>query len=264
MSDREGRFAGDRLFYQAWESPSPRAAVVLAHGYAEHSGRYEHVGRALAEAGFSTWALDHHGHGRSEGERADVRSLAEAVSDLDAFVDLVEEQAPGSPRFLVGHSMGGLIATAYAEDHQERLSGMVLTGAAVAVNPMLDALLEMEEIPALGLSQLVSRDPEVVKDYESDPLNWLGPPPRNALKTLASVPTVRDRLAEITLPLLVMHGGGDAIVSPQASEDIAAMVSSDDVSLVVWPDLYHEIFNEPEQKEVIGEMTVWISGHLPD
>ena len=262
MSDREGRFAGDRLFYRVWDTTAPVASVVLAHGYAEHSGRYEHVGVALAAAGFRTWALDHHGHGHSQGDRADIRSLGEAVSDVDGFVDLVVAEARDAPVFLVGHSMGGLIATAYAEDHGDRLRGLVLSGAAVAVNPTLEAMREMDEIPHVPLAPMVSRDPEVVAAYESDPLNYLGPMPRAMLDAFAEIALVRDRLAEITIPVLVMHGGADALVPAQAAEDIAKGVSSDDVTLKVWPELYHEIFNEPEQAEVIGTMIDWLGAHV--
>ena len=259
MSDRDGRFADGRLFYRVWDSASATALVVLAHGYAEHSGRYEHVGQALAKAGFATWALDHFGHGQSEGERAVIGSVESAVADLDSFVDLATAEAPDLPVFLVGHSMGGLIATAYAEDHQNRLAGLVLSGAALAANPAILALADMDEIPEMPLAPLVSRDPAVVADYESDPLNYTGPFPRKALDALGVIGSVRSRLGELTIPLLVMHGSDDALVPAQAAEDAAAAVSSADVKLHIWPGLFHEIFNEPEKDEVIAEMVSWIS-----
>ena len=265
MSDREGRFADGRLFYRVWDAPSPRAAVVLAHGYAEHCGRYEHVGDALSGAGLSTWALDHLGHGRSEGERADMGPIEVSLGNLDRFIDLVTAEVPGVPVFLLGHSAGGLLAVAYAEEHQDRLAGMVVSAPAVMLNPMLEALLGMEEIPPLPLAPLVSRDPGVVAGYENDPLVWQGPPSRaRAAETLELIPKVRERFGEIRIPILILHGGDDGLVPPQASEELAAGVSSTDVTLRVWPGLYHEIFNEPEKDEVIGEMVVWISRHVDE
>ena len=123
-------------------------------------------------------------------------------------------------------------------------------------------LREMDEIPHVPPAPMVSRDPEVVAAYENDPLNYLGPMPRAMLDAFADIALVRDRLAEITVPVLVMHGGSDALVPAQAAEDIAKGVSSDDVTLKVWPELYHEIFNEPEQAEVIGTMIDWLGAHV--
>ena len=262
MTTREGRFADGRLYYRVWDAPARRATVVLAHGYGEHSGRYEHVGDALAAAGFTTWALDHAGHGQSEGERASIGSLAGAVDDLDTFVDAVLDAGGGEPLFLLGHSMGGLISTAYAEKHQDRLTGLALTGPAVAVNEALAALQDMDEIPAIDLSPLVSRDPAIVADYQNDPLNFHGPMPRTMIAAMVEIAGVRDRLGDITIPVLVMHGEDDGLVPAQASRDIADGVGSEDVTLRLWPGLYHEILNEPERDDVIAVLREWLEAHI--
>lgn len=256
----EGRFAGSRLFYRRWDISGPaKAQVVISHGFAEHSGRYRHVAEALNTGGFSVWALDHRGHGQSEGERGDIESVSAAVADLDLFVDVVREAVPTGPLFLVGHSMGGLIAAAYAEDHQDRLKGLVLSGALLFVAPEIVALAELEEIPDLGLADAVSSDPAVVQAYKNDPLVYLGPPPRRFIESFGQVEEVRSRLKELTLPILAMHGSGDLLVSPQALRDLVASVSSDDLTAVFWPGLWHEIFNEPRQAEVISTMAQWIA-----
>ncbi len=169
------------------------------------------------------------------------------MSDLDLFVDLVHESHPSGPLYLVGHSMGGFIAAAYAEEHQDRLSGLALSGPLLHIDPGLLALAEQEEIPDLGLADAVSSDPAVVQAYKEDPLVYLGPPPRGFLRSAGQVEEVRRRLPEVTLPLLIMHGSGDLLVSPQALKDVVASVSSDDLTAVLWPGLWHEIFNEPRQ-----------------
>lgn len=257
----EGRFAGGRLYYRHWDTGAPaQAQVVIAHGFAEHSGRYGHVASALNTAGMSVWALDHRGHGQSEGdERADIESVAAAVADLDLFVDVVRSRVPEGPLFLVGHSMGGLIAAAYAEDHQDRLTGLVLSGALLFVAPEIAALADLEEIPDLGLADAVSSDPAVVQAYKDDPLVYLGPPPRRFIESFAQVDQVRSRLKELTLPILAMHGSGDLLVSPQALRDLVASVSSEDLTAILWPGLWHEIFNEPRKDEVISSMARWIA-----
>ena len=263
MDFGEGRFAGGRLYYRWWRPDGDaRGHVVLAHGYAEHSGRYGHVAEALTDGGFSVWALDHRGHGQSEGERANIESVAAAVGDLDEFVDTVRKEVPEGPLFLVGHSMGGLIATAYAQDHQDRLAGLALSGPLVHVAPELVALADLEEIPDLGLADAVSTDPAVVQAYKDDPLNYLGPPPRDFLRAAGQVDSVRARFGELTLPLLVMHGSGDLLVNPQALRDLVAGVASPDLTARLWPGLWHEIFNEPQRDQVIGFLTAWLDAHL--
>src|SRR5438309_8090580 len=122
--------AGAEIYWQAWLPPgTPRAVVVIAHGVGEHSGRYGHVAGRLTAAGFAAYVLDHRGHGRSSGPRALIDSMDRAVADLDTFVSLVTGRHGGRPVHLLGHSMGGAIATAYALRYQERLRGLLLSSA---------------------------------------------------------------------------------------------------------------------------------------
>jgi acylglycerol lipase len=258
----DGRFADGRLYFRAWTVDEPAAQVVISHGYAEHSGRYEHVAAALNQAGVDVWAPDHRGHGQSEGERGNIESVWAAVADLDLFVDLVRERQPDRQLFLVGHSMGGLIATAYALEHHERLDGLALSGPLLHIAPEIVDLARLDEIPDLGLADAISSDPEVVKAYKDDPLVYLGPPPRGFLQAAGQVGEVRERLAGIALPLLIMQGSADLLVSPQALRDVVASVASEDLTAVLWPGLWHEIFNEPRQAEVIGTLSDWISTRL--
>lgn len=262
---REGRFSDDRLAYRVWDVAEPRAIVVIAHGYAEHSGRYDHVGTALAEAELAAWALDHAGHGLSNGnERGNIGSVEQAIADMDEFVTLASASAPSRPVFLIGHSMGALLALAYAEQQQHRLAGLVVTGAAVVMGEMIAELLDLEEIPAVPLGEFVSRDPTVAQAYDDDALNYHGAMPRDMLEKAAErIESVRSRFGTIAIPILVMHGEQDALAPMQASIDIIAGVSSGDRTLRIWPGLYHEIFNEPERDGVIAEVRRWISERLP-
>ena len=261
----EGRFNDDRLAYRRWDAEDPHAIVVIAHGYAEHSGRYDHVGTALAEAGLATWALDHAGHGLSKGDvRGDVGSVEHAVSDLDDFVLLAAASEPSRPVFLLGHSMGGMLAVAYAEEHQDRLAGVAVTGPAIVLGEMITGLLDLDEIPEVPLGEFVSRDPDVATAYDQDPLNYHGAMPRQVLQEApARIEAVRSRFGVITVPILAMHGEQDVLAPMQGSIDLIAGVSSGDRTLRIWPSLYHEIFNEPERDRVIGEVIRWITERLP-
>jgi acylglycerol lipase len=256
----DGRFAGDRLYYRWWvPSGLAQGHVVLSHGFAEHSGRYAHVAEAMTGAGLAVWAADHRGHGRSEGTRADIESVEAAVDDLRLFVEFVRAQEGEGRPFLVGHSMGGLIATAYAERYQDQLAGLALSGPLLHVAPEVVALAELDEIPDLGLADAVSSDPAVVQAYKDDPLVYLGPPPRGFLRSAGQVEEVRAALGELTLPLLIMHGSADLLVSPQALKDVVSAVSSQDLTARLWPGMWHEIFNEPGGAEVIAMLTNWIA-----
>jgi acylglycerol lipase len=255
----EGRLAGGRLYYRFWRPNRPgRGQAVLSHGYAEHSGRYDHVAAALTGAGLSVWAPDHRGHGQSDGTRADIESVWAAADDLGIMIDAVRAEAPGDPVFLIGHSMGGLIAAAFAEQRQDLLTGLALSGPLLHVAPEVVALADLEEIPDLGLADAISSDPAVVQAYKDDPLVYLGPPPRGFLRSVGQVEEVRARLGEITVPLLVMQGSADLLVSPQALRDVVARVSSDDLTARLWPGLWHEIFNEPRQADVVAVLIQWI------
>jgi lysophospholipase len=251
---------GERLFYRRWECPEARAEVVLSHGYAEHSGRYSHVAAALTAAGARVWALDHYGHGRSAGERADISSLTGAGEDLHLLV--ATAGASGKPTYVVGHSMGGAIALAHALEHQDSLAGLVLSAPMLILSAELAALAGMDEIPDVSLAQGISRDPEVVAAYENDPLNYLGPPPRSFLQSLATLPALIDRLSELRLPMLVMHGSADPLIDPETLRTLVARVGSQDLTARLWPGLMHEIFNEPEKDAVIGTLARWITARM--
>jgi lysophospholipase len=256
VQHREGSLAEGRVYFQTWQATAPRAEVVIAHGYAEHSGRYGHVAAALVAAGFNVWALDHRGHGRSGGERGDIGSMDAVVADLDLLVDIAG--AEQRPIFLLGHSMGGAIALAYAQAHQDRLRGLSVSGAAIVFPPELLALAALPEIPELPLADAVSSDPAVVAAYKADPLVHQGPPSRTTLGILADSEKLIAGLAELTLPVQVMHGSADALIPSRALGIVVSGVASDDVTAALWPGAFHEIYNEPIKERVIEELVRWL------
>ena len=146
---------------------------MIVHGASEHSGRYEHVAAALVADGYAVYASDHRGHGRSDGPRAVIDRLANAVADVDRLVSQARAEHPGLPVVMLGHSMGGTVALSYAIRHQERLHALILSGplaaleAAPAPLRMLGRVLSVlaPQLPLISIdASLVSRDPEVVRD----------------------------------------------------------------------------------------------------
>jgi alpha-beta hydrolase superfamily lysophospholipase len=170
--------------------------------------------------------------------------------------------------------MGGGIAAAYAIEHQDKLSALVLSAPALGMRstvpgPQRLAMRALAAVaPAVGTVALdasgVSRDPLVVSAYAADPLNYHGKVPAGtAREMLRASEMVAARGKEISLPVLIMIGSADRLVPIQGSRDLVGALSGPDVTLKVYQGLYHEIFNEPESDEVLGELVVWLDAHRP-
>jgi alpha-beta hydrolase superfamily lysophospholipase len=265
--------------WQAW-TPDPAVAapvgvvgvVVLVHGLHEHGGRYGHVAERLAAAGYASYAVDHPGHGRSPGTRGNIGSMAATVDGVAALVRLAGERHPEVPLFVYGHSLGGLIALQYLTGAPDpRVRGAVISGPALdtgtangvqrALAPVLSRLL-----PDLGVLQLdadaVSRDPEVVRAYRTDPLDRMGKVrARTGAEMMKATAALPARLRSLTLPLFVLHGGADRLVPPAASEMVPAHAASQDLTRRVYPGLYHEPHNEPEKDQVLDDVVAWLDAH---
>lgn len=240
-------------------SGDPWAALLVIHGYAEHSGRYDRFARQLAAAGVAVAAPDLGGHGLAGGPRAKVRSIADLVADARAALERVRSGPGGGRAFVLGHSMGGLVATALALE-ETTLSGLVLSGAAIADPAGLDALLAIEPFPEFRIeaSQL-ARDRRVGEDYDRDPLNYRGPMARETAAALAAgARGVRSAWRRLELPLLVLHGAADEIVPTSGSEELVREAGAEDKQLVLLPDLGHEILNEPEGPAIAERIAMWL------
>src|SRR3954467_9072097 len=179
----QGRQA--EIAVSTWPNPEPRRIVILAHGYGEHLGRYDHVAALLVERGAVVAGPDHVGHGRSGGERVVITDFDLVVEDLHAVVERMKARHPGLPVVLVGHSMGGLIGARYAQLHGDELAGLVLSGPVLGTWSAATDMLALDEIPddPLDVSTL-SRDPGVGEAYSADELVWHGPFKRPTIQAL--------------------------------------------------------------------------------
>ena len=274
----QGRFTasdGLSIYHQAWlPDGNPRAVVMLLHGLGEHSGRYAHVADALNGAGYAVHALDHRGHGKSDGKRAFVKSYDELMTDLVQFRAMVEREHAGVPLIVLGHSMGGNLAVGHALDHQQGITGLALSGAALQVGSDLSpGKLKVFRIIAKiapgfrpeGLSaDAISRDPAVVTAYRNDPLVFTGKISAGMGAALIdAMERFPARYHEFTLPIVVMHGGDDQLASIEGSKALAAAAVNAQVTTHFYDGLYHEIFNEPEQGKVLADLVSWIGSVLP-
>lgn len=265
---------GIELFAQTWlPEGEPRDVVVIAHGYAEHSGRYGNVVDRLVPAGYAVHAIDHRGHGKSGGKRAYVDRMAHLWSDLDRFVNRVRDRHGGKKLKLLGHSMGGSIAFGYALRHPDKLSGIVLSGPAIGavVSPLQNLIVKALSALAPGLGTIslppeaVSRDPAVVEAYVNDPLVTIGKVPARSIAELtAAAKASADRAGAMRLPVLIQHGGQDLLVPPAANHALYDAIGSADKTVRIYDGLYHEIYNEPEREAVLDELVAWLKAHPGD
>lgn len=278
MKHSESSFEGvnkTRIFFQSWlPATAPKASVVIAHGLGEHGGRYAEVAEQLVGIGCAVHAIDHRGHGKSDGPRAFVDKFANAVADMDTLVEMAKRQQPGKPLFLLGHSMGGALSLSYTIKHGKKLTGLILSGPAVALDgapaylpPVAKFLSSVS--PKLGMfavdPSLVSRDPDMVAKYAGDPLNAHAKVPvRTLAEIVRFVEVVPGLLPVITVPTLLLHGSDDKLAGVAGSRMILERISSTDKTLKVYDGLYHEIFNEfpADRAKVFADLTGWLAPRL--
>jgi len=277
MEQLEGAFKGvrgARIAYQAWlPEGEVKAVLLVVHGLGEHCGRYLNVVNCVVPLGYAVYGLDHLGHGKSEGEREVVERFEDFTQTLTVFYDQVKDWQPGKAIFLLGHSMGGLIATFYLLDHQADFKGAIISAPAIkvgdSVSPMaimlgkvLSAVAPKAGILALDATH-ISHDPAVVKAYVEDPLVFHGKTPaRLAAEMLRAMQRVTAEVSHITLPFIAIQGGADKLVDPTAAQMLYDGAKSRDKTLKVYPGLYHEVFNEPERAQALGELERWLAAHV--
>lgn len=238
---------------------------MISHGAGEHCGRYDRVARRLVEAGYAVHALDHRGHGRSSGRRALIDRMSNAVEDLHAVVRSLDRP------FLLGHSMGGCIAIEYALAHQDSIRALALSSPLAHLSTaslfqriaahVLSAVAPWAPVFSVD-SALVSRDPVVVRGYDTDPLvHHAGLPARTVGELASTVGSFPERVPAITLPLLVMLGTADEIVPNEGGRMVHERAGSGDKTLEVYDGLYHEILFEPEWRAVCDDVIAWFGAH---
>jgi len=277
MEHQEGFFKGIRntqIYYQTWlPDGDPKGILLVVHGLAEHCGRYMNLVNHFVPLGYAVYGMDHVGHGKSDGVRVHVQRFEDFTDTLRTFFDMIKNWHPETPIFMVGHSLGGLIAAIYLLEHPSELTGAVLSGPSVKIpdhissatiflGKMFSAL-----IPKLGLVGLdpagVSRDPAVVEAYINDPLVYGGKTTaRLAAEIVRAMQRVSAEGSGITLPVLIIQGGQDRLVDPSGAQMLYEKIGSKDKIIKIYDSLYHEVFNEPEHDQVLSYVEGWLESHL--
>ena len=258
------------LHAQAWlPEVQPRSVVVIAHGLGEHGGRYAELAAELVAREYVVYAVDHRGHGRSAGPRANIERFAHVVSDFSAFAGRAARQHPGAPVYLLGHSMGGAVAFATALRLQESVRGLVLSAPALGTDQVVSAVqhtmarLLSVVAPNVGVMALppsaVSRDPQVVRDYEADPLvHHKSVPARTLVELLDAMRGFPAQAPRLRLPTLILHGTADSLVPVSATRPVYQAIGARDRTIKYYEGLFHEVFNEPERAQVVDDLVRWL------
>lgn len=266
-ADYEGMFLGSKgveIFYSVDKVASPKAAVIFVHGICEHLGRYEYLKERFNSEDYNVYRYDARGHGKSKGKRGYLEDFQDYIDDLDIFVDLVKKENKDLKIILVGHSMGGLVATAYTSKFPNKVNFLAISGGATRCPNSAKAIkyLPFNLIGRLNyvnkLGNAVCSVKEVVEEYNNDPL---------VLKKVSfrllghafvrGTKFVKKNIRNISCPTIVMHGEKDGVVGKDIGEWTFINLKCNDKTLKIYPNLYHEIFNEVNKDEVINDLINW-------
>jgi alpha-beta hydrolase superfamily lysophospholipase len=277
MKHNEGTFKGTRdanIYYQAWlPDGEVKAVLFIVHGLGEYSGRYMNVVNYFVPLGYAVYALDHLGHGKSDGEREVIVRFEDYTRPLTMYYEMVKGWQPGKPIFILGHSMGGLITTYYLLDNQDKFKGAIISAPAIKVGESItQATITMGKVlsvlaPKAGILALdatgVSSDPEVVNKYVNDPLVFHGKTPaRLASEMLKAMLRVTAEVGKITLPFITVQGSADKLVDPASAQMLYDGASSQDKTIKIYEGYYHEVFNEPRRAVVLKDVETWLAAHV--
>ncbi len=279
MNYQEGSISievGRTLHYLACLPVESRKAVVqIVHGYAEHSGRYQNVLDKLVPAGYAVYVMDLYGHGKSDGERGHVDSYNDFIEDQLKMNDLIrEKEGADIPIFMLGHSLGAMIATHYASVHQATLDGLILSGAGMNYSDLttgrsvlvagLSKARPKRMVTASFPADRLSNDPTVVKAFEEDPLVFAGKMSLGLLEAMRKLSAGMAKAAnKLTLPILIQKGGDDTVVLG-AEELFVSLAHCRDKTYKLYEGLKHEVYNEVETKrgQVLDDLLEWLDSHI--
>jgi alpha-beta hydrolase superfamily lysophospholipase len=264
---------GLALAGRVWPAPSPRALIAICHGIGEHSERYAALAGDLVRAGYSVAALDWPGHGESAGTRGDAPSWLHLRDQLVPAMFTATRGLPGQPerlpQFLLGHSMGGVLALDFALVHPRDLAGVVASAPALRTTlppwwKLMLANLALATAPSVGFPTGldeggISRDPEVLKRRDDDPLVHDRISPRLYNGYVEARQRVLRDARRLAVPAYVLHGTADRVTFPEGSREFCAAAPRELVRCVQYPDAYHEVFNDLGRDQAIKDLAQWLA-----
>jgi alpha-beta hydrolase superfamily lysophospholipase len=278
MKTQSGNFTaqdGTSIYWKGWApDKAPKAVVHVIHGYAEHIDRYGNVVGELLPAGYAVFGTDHRGHGKSEGKRGHVKSFQEFIDDEKQFWhNIIQTKFPGIPYFVLGHSMGSLIAMNYVEQNAVGMKGLILSGTGslpgkdipkilLTIIKILSKILPAVHVKSPLPPEFISRDMDVVKAYIEDPLVYNVITPRLAYEMNRYVVIGAQNSGKIKIPVLIQLGSRDTAFSGQ--RELFEMIGAKDKTFKLYEGLKHEVYNElaADRAKVLADLKDWLDGHI--
>lgn len=260
---------GTSLFWRAWTAAEPRAAVAVAHGLGEHSGRYSSLGRALSRRGISSYAVDLRGMGQSGGRRGHVKAWSDWIGDFADFIALVRERAGGCEVVPLGHSFGGVVVASAMLRGAIEAERFILSNPAFRPKATVPAwklqvgAVASRLLPRLTMSNEldpahISRDPEQVRLYSEDPLTHDRISARLYTEWRAACADTTARAGDVKQPFLLIISGDDRLIDANGAEAFSANANCGQV-VRRYPGRFHEPFNDYGSEEVFADLVAWLN-----
>lgn len=264
---------GLKIFTRTWKpESSPRAVMVLIHGFNAHSGYMTWPAEQLAAAGIACYALDLRGRGQSEGERFYVEEFTDYLGDVGKLVNIARTENPGLPVYLLGHSAGGVIATSYVYEHQDTIAGLVCHSFAfdVGLPHLVQLALEgiAKIVPHLHVFSLnnadFSRDPEHVERMNNDPLiHKESQPAETARVMLLAAEALKEHMPNFRVPVFIIHGTDDKATRSAGSQYFFDNAGSKDKTLRLYEGHYHDLLADLDKEKVMADILAWLDERIP-
>jgi alpha-beta hydrolase superfamily lysophospholipase len=265
--------AGVNIATRSWSPEgAARGVVILVHGFNSHSGYFKWPAEQFASRGFAAYALDHQGRGKSEGERFFVEKFSNWVDDVNTLAGMARAENPGLPVFLLGHSVGGVIASTYTFEHQQDVTGLICESWAYDVGLPHLVQLAFKGVGALAphlplyslKNEIFSRDPAVVEQMNNDPLiNTEKEPAETASEVLKAAARIKENMPNLNVPVFIIHGTDDKATRPAGSQYFYDNVGSKDKTLRLYEGGYHDLLNDIDKEIVMADILAWVNERIP-